>query len=76
MDVAMRKYFSTFRLPGEALQVQRIMEKFSEVYWEANPTFFGTESFEEAYVLSVSLILLNQATHNRNIPASLKMTRE
>ena len=41
-----------------------------------NPNFFSNSSSEEAYVLSVSLILLNQASHNKNIPSSLKMTKE
>jgi Sec7-like guanine-nucleotide exchange factor len=50
------------------------MEKFAGVYYQHNETFF--ENQDQAYVLSVSIILLNQMAHNNKVSKSLKMTKD
>ena len=41
LDDALRNFLASFVLPGEAQQVDRIMEKFSRRYHQTNPTIFA-----------------------------------
>lgn len=72
LDVALRKFLLGFRLPGEAPQIDRLMEKFAERYLKCNPTAF--KSADVAYVLSYSMIMLNTDAHNHSVKN--KMTKE
>jgi hypothetical protein len=63
-----------FRLPGEAQQIDRIMEQFSTHFVEQNPDC--CMSAETAYLLAFSSIMLNTDLHSSSIPASKKMTLE
>jgi len=72
LDEALRKLITTFRLPGEAQQIDRILEKFAGCYHFANPSMFSTA--DTAYILSVSIIMLNTDLHNRNIAEDKRMT--
>ena len=40
IDIALRRLLSTFRLPGEAQKIDRMMEKFAERYFNQNPVGF------------------------------------
>jgi len=71
-DEAMRFFLSLFRLPGEAQQIARIMEKFASAYATTHPATFS--SADTAYVLAYSLIMLNVDAHNDQIVN--KMTNE
>jgi Sec7-like guanine-nucleotide exchange factor len=42
LDAALRRLLAGFRLPGEAQKIDRIMEKFAEVYCRDNPHAFKT----------------------------------
>lgn len=75
MDKAMRRYFKSFWLPGEAQKIERIMDKFSRDYCTQNKNYFSDQA-DQAYVLSVSLILLNKVAHTSKIPVSVKMSRD
>lgn len=61
-DVAIRRFLSGFRLPGEAQKIDRLMEKFAERYLLCNPSSF--KSADVAYVLAYSVIMLNTDAHN------------
>ena len=61
-DQAMRVYLDTFRLPGEAQQIDRIMEKFADRYCTCNQTTF--QSADQAYTLAYATIMLNTDMHN------------
>ncbi|KAL8495472.1 hypothetical protein ACS0TY_019568 [Phlomoides rotata] len=61
-DEAIRVFLQSFRLPGEAQKIDRIMEKFAERYCKCNPKVFT--SADTAYVLAYSVILLNTDAHN------------
>ena len=53
-DDALRRLLSEFKLPGEAQQIDRIMEKFAEAYCRCNA---GTFSFaDDAYRLAFAVI--------------------
>ena len=64
-DEALRFFLSLFRLPGEAQQIGRIMEKFADAYARAHPSTFS--SADTAYVLAYSLIMLNVDAHSEQI---------
>ncbi|KAJ6836811.1 brefeldin A-inhibited guanine nucleotide-exchange protein 2-like [Iris pallida] len=61
-DEAIRTILQGFLLPGEALKIDRIMEKFAERYCKCNPKAFT--SADTAYVLAYSVIMLNTDAHN------------
>ena len=58
----LRKFI--FRLPGEAQQIDRVMDAFAEHYCQQNPTIF--EEPDTCFILSFSIIMLNTALHNPN----------
>jgi brefeldin A-resistance guanine nucleotide exchange factor 1 len=72
LDDALRLFLETFRLPGESQKIQRILEAFSERYYEQSPELFVNH--DAALVLSYSVILLNTDQHNVRI--TTKMTEE
>ena len=61
-DQAMRFYLDTFRLPGEAQQIDRIMEKFADRYCTCNQGTFSNA--DQAYMLAYAIIMLNTDLHN------------
>ncbi|CAM9688947.1 unnamed protein product [Chrysoparadoxa australica] len=74
LDEALRLTVMKFRMPGEAQQIDRIMEKFAKCYHEDNPNEFNQES--TAYIMSFSLMMLNTDLFNRNLKEDAKMTLE
>jgi brefeldin A-inhibited guanine nucleotide-exchange protein len=62
IDEALRKLLQEFKLPGEAQQIDRIMEKFAESYCKHNPGNF--RAAEDAYRLAFAIIMLNTDVHN------------
>jgi brefeldin A-inhibited guanine nucleotide-exchange protein len=73
IDDGIRYFLKEFRLPGEAQKVDRMMEKFAQVYHDQNPGIF--DSPETAFVLSFSIIMLNTDLHNPNIKEDRKMDK-
>lgn len=71
-DNALREFLSRFRLPGEAQQIDRIMECFAQRYHANNPGIFHDS--DTAYLLAFSLIMLNTDAHNPAIKQ--KMSRK
>jgi len=69
---ALRQFLWSFRLPGEAMQIDRVMDAFSSHYCEQNPNIF--EEPDTCFILSFSIIMLNTALHNPN--AKMKITGE
>ncbi|KAJ3299337.1 Brefeldin A-inhibited guanine nucleotide-exchange protein 1 [Borealophlyctis nickersoniae] len=62
---ALRSFLQTFRLPGEAQKIDRIMEKFADRYCENNPDVFARA--DTAYTLAFSVIMLNTDQHSAQI---------
>ena len=69
---ALRQFLWSFRLPGEAQKIDRMMEKFAAHYCQQNPTVFSNT--DTCFVLSFSIIMLNTSLHNPNVKD--KMTAE
>ncbi|CAN6196814.1 unnamed protein product [Urochloa humidicola] len=73
LDTALRTYLETFRLPGESQKIQRILEAFSERFFEQQTTgVFATK--DAAFILCYSLIMLNTDLHNPQVKK--KMSEE
>jgi len=71
-EMALRRFLTTFRLPGEAQVIDRIMEAFAKHYYEDNPnTVFANA--DAVYVLAFSTIMLNTDAHSANVKN--KMTK-
>ncbi|BFZ18128.1 hypothetical protein BsWGS_21168 [Bradybaena similaris] len=62
---ALRQFLWSFRLPGEAQKIDRMMECFAERYCTVNPgVFVNTDT---CYVLSFAIIMLNTSLHNPSV---------
>merc|ERR1719421_790134 len=73
-DEGCRHFLSGFRLPGEAAQIDRLMEKFAERYCIDNPGTFANA--DTAFVLAFSVVMLQTDLHNPNIKPERKMTKK
>lgn len=71
-DAAIRLFLESFRLPGEAQKIDRIINSFGKHYFQHNPVIF--KNADAAYVLSYSVIMLNTDRHNSQVKT--KMTLE
>jgi brefeldin A-inhibited guanine nucleotide-exchange protein len=69
---ALRKFLQSFRLPGEAQKIDRLMLKFAERYLTGNPNAFANA--DTAYVLAYSVIMLNTDQHSAQVKK--KMTAD
>eukprot|EP00962_Isochrysis_galbana_P020394 scaffold5945_cov82-Isochrysis_galbana.AAC.2 len=68
----MRIFLQSFRLPGEAQKIDRIMEAFAHAFYSANPGPLAHP--DAAYVLAFSMIMLNTDLHSTKIAAENKMS--
>lgn len=62
---ALRQFLWSFRLPGEAQKIDRMMEKFAIRYCQQNPGVF--EDTDTCFVLSFAVIMLNTSLHNPSV---------
>ncbi|KAJ3113573.1 GDP/GTP exchange factor for ARF [Phlyctochytrium bullatum] len=76
LDEALRLLLESFRLPGEAQQIDRILECFAAVYFAATQNSPHHEIADESstFVLAFSIILLNTDQHNPQVRR--RMTKE
>jgi len=73
-EMALRRFLTTFRLPGEAQVIDRIMEAFAKHYYEDNPnTVFANA--DAVYVLAFSTIMLNTDAHSANVKNKMTKTQ-
>ncbi|GAB4832952.1 Nucleolar GTP-binding protein 2 [Ancistrocladus abbreviatus] len=73
LDSALRIYLETFRLPGESQKIQRILEAFSDRFYDQQSSDLF-ESKDAVLILCYSLIMLNTDQHNPQVKK--KMTEE
>jgi hypothetical protein len=78
----LRMFLACFRLPGEAQQIDRILQAFSDscsrLCEEGTEKLFSEDpkrASDAAYLLSFSIIMLNTDQHNDNIREDRKMTK-
>jgi len=69
LDEALREMLATFRLPGEAQQIDRIMENFARRFYESGPE--EIRSADAAYVLAFSVVMLNTDQHNPQVKVKI-----
>uniref|UniRef100_A0A3B3BPJ6 Cytohesin 1a n=1 Tax=Oryzias melastigma TaxID=30732 RepID=A0A3B3BPJ6_ORYME len=62
---ALRQFLWSFRLPGEAQKIDRMMEAFAQRYFQCNSKVF--QSTDTCYILSFAIIMLNTSLHNPNV---------
>lgn len=72
LDIALRVFLETFRLPGESQKILRILEAFAERYYEQSPHILANK--DAVFVLAYSLIMLNTDQHSAQVKK--KMTEE
>ncbi|GAB2287200.1 hypothetical protein Dimus_021582 [Dionaea muscipula] len=72
LDIALRIFLETFRLPGESQKIQRVLEAFAESYYEQSQQIFVNK--DAVLLLSYSIIMLNTDRHN--VQVKKKMTEE
>ncbi|PRP79080.1 brefeldin A-inhibited guanine nucleotide-exchange protein 2-like [Planoprotostelium fungivorum] len=73
VDLALRKFLSPFRLPGEAQKIDRMMEKFAERYFSQHSNV-GFANADSVYILAFSIIMLATDLHSPSIKN--KMTKQ
>lgn len=71
LDEAMRELFETFRLPGEAQQIARIIETFAEKFASTSSDVVTTP--DACYVLAYSVVMLNTDQHNPQVRKRMKI---
>jgi len=69
---ALRRFLSSFRLPGESQKIARIVERFAGHYFSQSPGPLANA--DTAYILSYAIIMLNTDLHNHQVKK--KMTKE
>ncbi|XP_042492770.1 ARF guanine-nucleotide exchange factor GNL2 [Macadamia integrifolia] len=73
LDTALRTFLETFRLPGESQKIHRILEEFSEKFYDQQSSEIFV-SKDAVFILCYSLIMLNTDQHNPQVKK--KMTEE
>uniref|UniRef100_A0A3B3RIL3 Cytohesin 4a n=1 Tax=Paramormyrops kingsleyae TaxID=1676925 RepID=A0A3B3RIL3_9TELE len=69
----LRQFLWSFRLPGEAQKIDRMMEAFATRYCNCNSTVF--QSTDTCYILSFAIIMLNTSLHNPNVKDKTTLER-
>ncbi|XLT94862.1 hypothetical protein S245_017500 [Arachis hypogaea] len=73
LDTALRFYLESFLLPGESQKIQRILEAFSDRFYDQQSSdLFASK--DTVLILCYSLIMLNTDQHNPQVKK--KMTEE
>ena len=62
---ALREFLESFRIPGEAPIISRILELFAKYYFEVVKEPFANA--DAAYILSYSIVMLNVDQHNTEV---------
>ncbi|XP_076147569.1 cytohesin-4-like [Alosa pseudoharengus] len=70
---ALRQFLWSFRLPGEAQKIDRMMEAFATRYCDCNANVF--QSTDTCYILSFAIIMLNTSLHNPNVKDKTTLER-
>ena len=63
--IIIRAYLWSFRLPGEAQKIDRIMESFAARFCDCNREHFSNS--DTCYILAFSTIMLNTSLHNPSV---------
>ena len=72
---SLREFLQSFKLPGEAQKIDRLVESFGSKYYEQNLNG-EIKGKDAAYILAFQVIMLNTDLHNVSIANSKRMTFE
>lgn len=73
LDEALRILLNSFRLPGEAPLIERIVTEFADKYFSTSMTEDVADR-DAIYVLTYAVIMLNTDQHNPNVKNQARMT--
>lgn len=73
VDEALRSLLESFRLPGEAPLIERIVTSFSQKYSSVSTPEEVADS-DAVFVLTYAIIILNTDQHNPNLKSQNRMT--
>ncbi|XP_069693811.1 IQ motif and SEC7 domain-containing protein 1 isoform X9 [Periplaneta americana] len=77
VDVALRKFQTYFRMPGEAQKIERLMEVFGQRYCQCDrDVVAGFRSPDTVFVLAFAIIMLNTDLHTPNLKPERRMKLE
>lgn len=71
IDSALRQVLESFRLPGEAQQIDRIMECFSAIFYPSAKATFSSQ--DACYILAFSTLMLNTDLHNPQVKHKMSL---
>lgn len=75
VDEALRMLLESFRLPGEAPLIERVIEAYSEAYC-AKTTLVDVADKDGVYILTYAMLILNTDQHNPNLKSARRMKYE
>lgn len=74
VDVALRKFQTYFRMPGEAQKIERIIEVFSDRYCNCNRDVVARlRNLDTVFILAFAIIMLNTDLHTPNLKPERRM---
>lgn len=77
VDVALRKFQTCFRMPGEAQKIERLVEVFSCRYCECNRDIVSRfNNADTVFILAFAIIMLNTDLHTPNLKPEKRMKPE
>ncbi|VDI79398.1 IQ motif and SEC7 domain-containing protein [Mytilus galloprovincialis] len=77
IDMALRKFQSFFRMPGEAQKIERLMEAFASRFCLCNPDQIKSfKNPDTIFLLAFAIIMLNTDLHNNSIKPERRMKPE
>lgn len=77
VDMALRKFQSSFRMPGEAQKIERLMEAFASRFCMCNPDQIKNfKNPDTIFLLAFAIIMLNTDLHNTSIKPERRMKPE
>jgi IQ motif/SEC7 domain-containing protein len=77
IDVALRRFQTYFRMPGEAQKIERLMEVFGQRYCLCNANVVSQfRSADTVFVLAFAIIMLNTDLHTPNLKPERRMKLE
>ncbi|XP_042221369.1 IQ motif and SEC7 domain-containing protein 2-like isoform X5 [Homarus americanus] len=77
VDVALRKFQTHFRMPGEAQKIERLMQVFAQRYCQCNRDIVAKlRDPETIFVLAFAIIMLNTDLHTASMKQEKRMKLE
>ncbi|CAD8122619.1 unnamed protein product [Paramecium sonneborni] len=73
VEQALRYYLDQFTLPGEAMQVDRVVQKFSDRYYKENPNSIFKSS-GSIYTYCYLLVMLQTDLHNPSVAEKMRLS--